>query len=349
MLKKRPFITPYLFTPILVVCLVLLVLAGAGCGTTDAEGGARKDLDALLKKGTRPNEMGMVMVLEYHRITETEGDYARSVENFKKDLETLYAKGYRLIKFHDLVNGKVSVPAGTTPIVLSFDDSTESQFKYDKQGTSTVLDQDCALGIMDAFSKKHPDFGYTALFNYLPALFDQPSYEKQKVDFLYGKGFEFGDHTISHPSLAKADDQTVQKEIAVPINDMKAINPKVSVDILCLPNGSIPKNQSLMYDGTYDGTSYHMNWSLLVGSNPMYPQYHYKNPGRLIPRIQAMDYNPDSGSGADGSGYWLRYFDRHPETRFISDGNPATICAPAYMENRLLADRLPSGVTFVGY
>lgn len=62
-----------------------------------------------------------------------------------------------------------------------------------------------------------------------------------------------------------------------------------------------------------------------------------------------IDYNPTSGSGAEGSDYWLRYFDKHPELKFISDGDPDTICAPAYMESRLLPKKLPSGVSFLGY
>ncbi len=332
-----------------VIVIASLTLAGCGGGSGGKTGSAQENLEAALKKGIKPNEMGMVMVLEYHRITETEGNYARSIENFKKDLQNMYQKGYRPIAFHDLMAGKIDVPAGTTPVVLSFDDSTESQFNYIKQGGKTVIDPQCALGMLQAFHKQHNDFGYTALFNYLPSLFEQPDYKKQKVEYLQNNGFELGNHTITHPLLAKLSDEEVQKEIAVPTKDMKSINPNVKVDILCLPNGSIPRNQALMFDGSYEGTKYHNDWSLLVGSNPFYPSYHYKNPGKLVPRIQVMDYNTQSGAGADGSGYWLKYFDQHPELRFISDGDSSTICAPAYMENRLLKDKLPAGTGFLGY
>jgi len=335
-----------LFALALVVAVSALIAGGCG---KDQKPLSRDNVESLLKKGIKPNEMGMVMVLEYHRVLDKESNYTRSIENFRKDLQTLYQKGYRLVTFHDLMAGKINVPAGTTPVVLSFDDSTESQIRYLKQGDKTVLDPNCALGIIQAFHKEHPDFGYTALFNYLPTLFEQPSYQKAKVDYLYENGFELGDHTITHPLLARATDEQVQKEVAVPIKNMRAVNPNVKVDILCLPNGSIPKNQALMYNGSYEGTTYHNKWALLVGSNPFYPVYHYKNPGKLVPRIQAMDYDAQDGSGADGSGYWLRYFDNHPEQRFISDGDSATICAPAYMETRLLANNLPHGVTYVGY
>ena len=349
MMIHRPLKKPLRMICVLLCIAAVCAFAGAGCGSTAGDETQVESVDKLLEKGIRPNEMGMVMILEYHQVLEKESDYTRSIENFKKDLETLYDKGYRLVRFHDLVTGKASVPAGTTPVVFSFDDSTESQFRYIKEGEKTILDTECALGIMEAFYKKHSDFGYKALFNYLPQLFDQPKYKKKKVDYLEENGFELGNHTINHPSLGRLSDEEVQEEIALPVKNMKEISPEVKVDVLCLPHGSVPKNQELMYEGSYDGIKYKNNWSLLVGSNPMYPVYHYKNPGKLLPRIQAMDYDPEDGSGASGSGYWLRFFDRNPELRYISDGNAETVCAPSYMKTRLLPDQLPSGMQFVGY
>lgn len=335
--------------PCLLLCLVAALLLCGGCGSGSNEVSASEQVDKLLKEGVRPNELGMVMVLEYHRVLENESDYTRSVENFNKDLQTLYDNNYRLVSFHGLMSGKIDVPAGTTPVVLTFDDSTESQFRYVKEGDQLVIDPDCALGIMKSFSEEHPDFGYTALFNYLPDMFEQPKYVKKKVEYLQENGFELGNHTETHPSLSKLSDEEVQEEIALPVEDMKDVDPEVKVDVLCLPHGSIPQNRELMYEGSYDGITYHNKWALLVGSNPMYPVYHYKNPGKLIPRIQAMDYDPEDGSGHSGSGYWLRYFENHPELRYVSDGNSSTVCAPAYMKTRLLPDAVPAGMEFVGY
>lgn len=338
------------------IALIALAAAGAlllalpGCGSgADERLSARENVARLARDGVKPNEMGMVMLLEYHRVTDSESAYTRSIENFRKDLETLYAKGYRLVTFKELMSGRIDVPAGMTPVSVSFDDSTEGQFRYIREGVKTIIDPECALGLMKAFYEKHRDFGYTALFNVLPTLFDQPKYRKRKLSYLLDNGFELGNHTVSHLALGKLPDEDVQKEIATAEKEMKSVDPRVKFNILCLPLGSLPKNQSLMYDGSYEGAAYHNDWSLLVGSNPFYPSYHYRNPGRLVPRIQCMNFNPGDGSGAEGSDYWLRYFDRHPELRYVSDGNPDTICAPAYMETRLLKNKLPSGVSFVGY
>jgi len=74
-----------------------------------------------------PNELGRVMILEYHKIDYPEARWTRTPENFRRDLATLYAKGYRLIALGDLLDGRIVLPAGTTPIVLTFDDSLGSE------------------------------------------------------------------------------------------------------------------------------------------------------------------------------------------------------------------------------
>src|SRR6202162_2735413 len=48
-----------------------------------------------------PNEMGRIMVLEYHLITDHNGDYARERGQFRKDLELLYSRGYRPVNMSD--------------------------------------------------------------------------------------------------------------------------------------------------------------------------------------------------------------------------------------------------------
>src|SRR5207245_2750606 len=66
-----------------------------------------------------PNELGRVMILEYHKIDYPEVRWTRTPENFRRDLATLYAKGYRLIALGDLLDGRIVLPAGTTPIAGS--------------------------------------------------------------------------------------------------------------------------------------------------------------------------------------------------------------------------------------
>ena len=63
------------------------------------------------------------MILEYHLIEEPEGRWARTPANFRKDLERLREGGYRLVGLGDFLDGRIDLPAGTTPAVLTFDDS----------------------------------------------------------------------------------------------------------------------------------------------------------------------------------------------------------------------------------
>ena len=45
-----------------------------------------------------PNEMGRIMVLEYHLIGDRNSAYSRERVQFRKDLELLYDRGYRPVK-----------------------------------------------------------------------------------------------------------------------------------------------------------------------------------------------------------------------------------------------------------
>jgi len=91
-----------------------------------------------------PNELGRIMILEYHKIDYPEAQWTRTPENFRRDLETLYAKGYRVINMGDLLDRRITLPAGTTPVVLTFDDSSPGQFRYlEKNGSVEIRPQVC--------------------------------------------------------------------------------------------------------------------------------------------------------------------------------------------------------------
>jgi hypothetical protein len=154
-----------------------------------------------------PNELGRVMILEYHKIDYPEARWTRTPENFRRDLETLYAKGYRLIALGDLLDGRIVLPAGTTPVVLTFDDSSPGQFRYIEQNGVLAIDPKSAIGILEAFTREHPDFGRAATFFVLPAadppnrLFNQPAWEGHKLQYLVSHGYEIGNHTLWHANL----------------------------------------------------------------------------------------------------------------------------------------------------
>ena len=156
-----------------------------------------------------PNELGRVMILEYHKIDRPENRWTRTPENFRRDLQRLWERGYRLIKLGDFLDGKIALPGGTTPVILTFDDSSPGQFRYVEHQGEWVIDPDCAVGIIEAFARAHPEFGRATTFYVLPGavppnrLFNQPALATRKLAYLAANGYEIGNHTLWHANLSR--------------------------------------------------------------------------------------------------------------------------------------------------
>lgn len=116
-----------------------------------------------------PNKLGSIMILEYHRIGEPDGRWTRSPARLREDLERLSEAGYRPIALDALITGSIDLPSGTSPVVLTFDDSSPGQFRYLERDGRLEIDPDCAVGILEAFTRLHPGFGLNATFFVLPA------------------------------------------------------------------------------------------------------------------------------------------------------------------------------------
>ena len=285
------------------------------------------------------NELGRVMILEYHRVDYPEERWTRTPENFRRDLETLYARGYRLQSLNALLDGRINVPAGTTPVVLTFDDSSPGQFRYVDNNGTLEIDPKCAVGILEAFLKEKPDFGRAATFFVLPGaskpnrLFNQPEYESRKLQYLVSRGYEIGNHTLWHANLGKYDEPIVRTQIAEAQQWIQRHVPDYRIRTIALPHGVYPRDVSWALRGQAKGTSYEHDAILMVagGAAPS-PFARGFDPTRL-PRIQALER--DLGS-------WLAFFDKNPGERFVSDGDSGTVTVPAARRDKLRPDvKLP--------
>ena len=279
-----------------------------------------------------PNELGRIMILEYHKIDYPEDRWTRTPENFRRDLETLYARGYRLVSLGDLLDGRLAVPAGTTPVVLTFDDSSPGQFRYLEQNGTLEIDPKSAVGILEAFLRERPDFGRGATFFVLPAanppnrLFNQPAHAGKKLQYLVSRGYEIGNHTLWHANLGKYDEATVRAQIAGGQQWIQRHVPDYRPRTLALPHGVYPKDVSWALRGSANGATYSHDAILMVagGAAPS-PFSRAFDPVRL-PRIQAVEAELAS---------WLRYFERRPHERFVSDGDPDVITVPAGSQDQV--------------
>ena len=84
--------------------------------------------------------------------------------HFRRDLELLYASGYRPVTVSEVVDRKIDLPAGLSPVVFTFDDAGPSQFSYIDHNGTLEIDPNSAVGIWLAFHKEHPDWRNKATF-----------------------------------------------------------------------------------------------------------------------------------------------------------------------------------------
>jgi Polysaccharide deacetylase len=283
------------------------------------------------------NELGRVMILEYHKIDYPEERWTRTPENFRRDLETLYARGYRLQSLNGLIEGRITVPAGTTPIVLTFDDSSAGQFRYVEHNGSREIDPKSGIGVLEAFIREKPDFGRAATFFVLPGakppndLFNQREHQGRKLRWLVEQGYELGNHTLWHANLGKYDEPTVRAQLAEAQVWVQRHVPDYRFRSLALPHGVYPREVSWALNGTAKGTTYRHEAILMVAGGAAPSPFARSFDPVHLPRIQAVEHDLK---------YWLTHFDRTPEDRYISDGNPDALTIPATRKDRL-RDNLP--------
>lgn len=270
------------------------------------------------------NELGLVPVLMYHQLTPNPvSEYDQTPKEFRAELKRLYREDYRPVTAAQFVAGDIDLPAGTHPVVLTFDDSTASQVRITADGEPAP---DTMLGILTEFGDKHPDFNPTATF-YVNA--DPFAGDERALAWLHENGYEIGAHTSSHANLGALDGPGVRRELVRNVTGIRAAAPGARVRTMALPLGIYPGDRSLARRGSWNGRSYSFDGVMLVGAEPA-PSPHGPLEAGGIPRIRS-----GKGRVTFDSAYWLDWFDRNPDRRYTSDGRPDVVSFP-----RGLADDL---------
>ncbi|MFL5481838.1 MAG: polysaccharide deacetylase family protein [Gemmatimonadaceae bacterium] len=319
--------------------------AGSGTAATSTGSGvivpasnASPDPGAKPNPNRVPNEMGRIMVLEYHLITDHNGFYARERGQFRKDLELLYDRGYRPVNMADVLDKNLNLPAGLSPVVFVFDDASPEQFRYINNNGKLEIDPTSGVGIWLDFKKTHPDWANKGVFCLLSGanaghnFFGDrgiqgqlSNWRFQKVKWLADNGFELCDHTLWHAQLSKYPDPFVQEQIARNVLAIDSAVPGYRIRSMALPQGLWPKNRALATKGSWTnpktGKTVSYSWPVVfeVDGGPMRSPYDPAfNPGST-PRIQvignAIQQNMDR---LEKSG-----------NAYISDGNPSVVARPA--------------------
>jgi len=290
-------------------------------------------LDLSKLEEDKINELGKVPVMMYHGIVNMKDNetkytggnvdsdgYNRTTESFIKDLEFYYNNGYRMIRLIDYVNGNIDTPYGYSPIVLTFDDGNENNIKVtgiDDKG-DIIIDPNSAIGILESFKKKYPDFNVTATFFVNGGLFNQPEYNDKIIKWLINNGYDVGNHTYGHNNLSSTTTEKTQEVIASVYKKLNEIIPDKYVNIIALPFGN-PTNKNhdnfpYVINGSYNGFNYNTLAALRVGWEPELSPYHKNFDITYIKRCRAYDNN--------GSEFDIEMVFKMLEiTRYISDGN----------------------------
>ena len=271
------------------------------------------------------NENGKIMVLMYHKFAKTSSDgWTRSLSDFKKDLEVLYEKNYYPINMSDYINGNIDVPYGKTPVILTFDDGTAGQLSFEWVDDVLTIKEDTAVKVYQDFVKTHPDFPMKGTFYIMSTnFFGAKGTLKQRLEYLVDLGFEVGNQTQNHYALQKADSaEKVIEEVGGLAKFVDGLIPGYVINSFSPPGGSMTKSYAnYVYEGTYKGFDYeNKGIVLLYSSKPTLSPINKELDLKKISRIRVAGNEKISNDFE----HWIKYFDEHPEERYVSDGDVNT-------------------------
>ena len=299
------------------------------------------------------DETGHIPILMYHAFgapARRGGRYDKeglniAPDTFRKQLALMYAAHWYPVNMRDILSSHLDVPAGKTPVVLTFDDARGTQFHYLPNGK---IDPNCAVGILESFHAKHADWPLRGTFYVLPksawnpAPFWQPGQETRKLRVLVADGFEVANHTTTHRMLTHLSGAELCWEMAECQRYVKDRAPGATMDTMALPGGAAPRNHALwplLLSGHLGKITYHNRCILMAWGGPSHA---------WVDRA----FNPDRvtrlGSGPGWIEHALKQMKSGRLRPYVSDGNPNTVAAPRAEASMIDPKRL-NGARLVVY
>jgi peptidoglycan/xylan/chitin deacetylase (PgdA/CDA1 family) len=252
------------------------------------------------------NRMGTVLVLMYHKLGPQEKYMVRSYDNFVRDLNRLYKLGYRPVTLAEYGANRMKLPRGASPVVLSFDDSHETQFVLNRDGEPA---SNSFVGAWAKFAKSHPDFPVKGTFFVLPnGPFGQKLLAKKKLALFKQWGCEVASHSMNHPDFSKLSDSQAISELGRSYDYVKSLG--FEPTSMALPYGKLPKNRQLLRTFEYKGETRKYWNTCIAGYKPAPSPLSPKFNRHMIDRVQA--YN-----GIYGINWWLDYNKKYPSSPYV--------------------------------
>jgi peptidoglycan/xylan/chitin deacetylase (PgdA/CDA1 family) len=287
----------------------------------------------------QPNELGGVPIIMYHAFTTDPryiDEWTLTFDQFREQLDWYREHDFVMVGVQSMIDGHFDVPAGKTPIILTFDDASAGQFGLQEApGGGWEVKPDTAVGVLEEYRQKYPEFAGPAFFAVLNwncfASDDDPSTCGDRLNWLVDHGYEIGNHTWDHVDMTDVSDDFFVNSIAAMIdwlNDLvPADKPGNLSDVVVMPFGAYPDR-----DLHPDQLSWLANGFWWHGDPVKLPLVMAVNGGPAIPPY-AMDAYPSRtfriASEPDILGYWQEAMVSGDAPVFVSDGDPNVITIPA--------------------
>jgi peptidoglycan/xylan/chitin deacetylase (PgdA/CDA1 family) len=259
----------------------------------------------------------------YHQLKDRpKGVYDITPAAFRAELERLARENYVPVTAGDYAAGQIDIPAGKHPVVLTFDDSTRSQFALDDAGTPRA---GTAVAILLEVAARHPGFTPTATFFVNREPFAEPG-GRRHLAWLHTNGFEVGNHTLDHLPMRGLSAEHVRRQIAADTAMITKAVPGIDVSTLALPMGSRPRNHRLMMSGQWRGTAYRHAAAFLVGSGSASSPFARSYDPTGVPRMRSQGRRGPEARYA--STQTLDRLAASPSDRYTSDGDSTVVTFP---------------------
>jgi len=300
------------------------------------------------------NESGHIPILMYHAVgAPAHGGKPRydsqglniAPQTFRAQLALMEAAHWYPVNMRDILTSHLDVPAGKTPVVLTFDDARGTQFHYLPNGK---IDPNCVVGILQAFHAKHADWPLRGTFYVLPKSawnpvpFWQSGKETKKLQTLVADGFEVANHTTTHRMMTHLSNAELCWEMAECQEYVKARVPGATMDTMALPGGAAPRNHALwntLLRGTLGKITYHNRCILMAWGGPSHSWVD-------------KEFDPDRVSRIGAGPGWIEHALKEMTTGrlhpYVSDGNPNTVAVPR-SEASLIDSKRLNGARLVFY
>ena len=289
------------------------------------------------------NEMGFILVVVYNNISaEVSDSTTRTPDELRDDIALLESKGFYPVNVRDLATGDIDIPAGKSPVAITFDGSSPGQYRILDDDT---LDPNCAVGVLQSLVEDgywRAKATFFCLLDVVPnenEVFGQPERRMEKLGNLVGWGYEIGSNTKSRLDLSAATQDSIRAELAESQVALESlIDNDYSVTSLSVPYGRFPRSTTVLASGTAGDTAYQYTATVGLDNAPCPSPFSNLFEPMRIPRI---------ASAGETLAFAIDELKNSPGLLYISDGDPTTVSAPYDLDSSLgepradLADERP--------